>query len=1097
MLTLIEGGFTSLAHDELIKKIKYSLDGGRKAFLIVPEQQTLTAEKEMCDILPPSAALSFEVTNFTRFTNTAFRTLGGISGEYITSAKRSLVMWGVLTELSPLLSMTRGARIINPGTVAKAISAIGEMQSLGIKPEDVSETEKLLDGTDGRLKAKLLDLSLIYSLYKRKLGESYGDMTEDIIGLATKLYAMPDFLKNTDVYIEGFTSFTEPQLTLIEALVSIAPVTVSLVISKASREGFEFSEIRDTERRLVRIADRLGTEKKLLRPDAKNPKFNPIISEISELLWRIDGKIDNDSLQNDDSVRIFEANTPFDECDFVAADIKRRVMNGAKYRDFAIIARSTENYSGILDSALEKAGVSHYVSERKSILSFEAVKLIGAAYSAICRGFAMGDVMTYAKCGLTGITREECDLFELYVSKWRIEGDRFTDGMLWNMNPDGYTESGTDTAERLMVINGIKDKLITPLATFKDNTQAAVTVREQADALLDFLLEIGLEDSLYERARELSALGENEEAQQNLRLWQIICDSLDTVVDILGSTPADAESFFNQLSVVFADTAIGSIPSYVDEVSVGQADMIRLAGKRHVYLLGVNQGEFPMTVSDSSYFTDRDKRALSELGLAIAPDLEIKNARELYSFSRAFNLAEESVTLLYTVKTASLGAALPGEVIARISDITDKKITPRLICEIPTEDKIYSPIRALEEMGKASLEGKVAIRRALVDTEYRELVEVSEGNLDNGGVQIDEDALGIIIGKNIYLSQSKIDKYLRCPFKFFASSYLKLKETESAEINQLVVGNFIHSVLEGFFNTVIDEGKNAAELTIDERTALTEKCAEKYVRTSLGGGYNSARVDAIISRVARVAKPIIDGLCEEFANCRFTPAFCEMHIDSYTKDTPSSITYDSRDGKHKIIIDGYIDRVDTLKVGGDVYVRVVDYKTGIKKFSLSDIEKGENLQMLLYLKAIVETTEKAFRDRIGAEDGKEIIPAGIVYVKTSVADVTVDRPSDELALAEVKASFERLGASLDDDVSLSAMNPDFTPMQKSRKGDSSPETYTRGEWDTLGEQMREVILNITDEITGGKIGVAEGGAKSPFSPCADCQFRYLCRSSQS
>ena len=110
MLTLYEGGFTSLVHDEIMKKIARSVNAGKRVFLFVPEQQTLSAEAEACDILPPSAALTFEVTNFTRFTNTAFRALGGISGEYITSAKKALVMWGVLTELSPLLRISEQAR---------------------------------------------------------------------------------------------------------------------------------------------------------------------------------------------------------------------------------------------------------------------------------------------------------------------------------------------------------------------------------------------------------------------------------------------------------------------------------------------------------------------------------------------------------------------------------------------------------------------------------------------------------------------------------------------------------------------------------------------------------------------------------------------------------------------------------------------------------------------------------------------------------------------------------------------------------------------------------------------------------------------------
>ena len=57
--------------------------------------------------------------------------------------------------------------------------------------------------------------------------------------------------------------------------------------------------------------------------------------------------------------------------------------------------------------------------------------------------------------------------------------------------------------------------------------------------------------------------------------------------------------------------------------------------------------------------------------------------------------------------------------------------------------------------------------------------------------------------------------------------------------------------------------------------------------------------------------------------------------------------------ENEVIIDGYIDRLDAFRSGDDVYVRVIDYKTGIKNFSLDDIQAGENLQMLLYLASIM------------------------------------------------------------------------------------------------------------------------------------------------
>ena len=1099
MLILHEGGFTSVAHNELIKNIKQSISNGKRVFLIVPEQQTVTAEAEMCDIMPASAALSFEVTNFTRFTNTAFRALGGICGEYLTSAKKSLLMWGVLTELSPVLSMTNGRSGIGAGLVTRALSAIGELGCLGIKPAELAAIELKLDATEGRLKTKLRDLSLIYSMYKDKLSQKYSDMTEDIGNLSKKLKESPDYLDNTDVYIEGFTSFTEPQYALISAMISICPTTVSLAIKKAAKDSFEYTELVNTERRLISIADKSGAEKKLAKPDTHNQKFAPVLAEIAELLWRTDGVIDNDSVQilsnNTDTLRIFEAITPFDECDFVATDIKLRVLNGASFSDFAVIARNIDSYAGIIDTAFTKSGVPLFMSRREGINSFEAIKMICTAYSIIERGFRVGDVITYAKCGLSGITREECDLFELYVSKWKIDGSRFTDGVLWNMNPDGYKKMRDNAADKLIRINEIRTRLIEPLVKFADSARAAKTVREQAEALLDFLLDIKLEGALKERARELIESGEHEAAKKNLRLWEIICDALDVVVETLEDTPADAESFMNQLSVVFTDTAIGSIPANLDEVSAAGAEMARFVGKKHIYLLGVNRGEFPMTVSDNSYFSDRDKAALEKLGLAISPDLDVKNAREFYSFSRAFSFATDSVTLLYTSKTASLGAALPSEVISRISEITCQAVKPKIISALPLKDRLFSPESALEMLGTLNASEKAGVKRALSDTVYGDVLKISEGKLKNDDIVVDEKALGIIVGKNIYLSQSKIEKFLKCPFRFFSSTYLKLEENEGAEINQLVVGNFIHSVLENLFNKMIREGKSISELDEKERENLTLAASRKYISEELGDS-GSARTEVILERICRVARPIVDGLCDEFSSCRFTPVCCELHIDSFTEDTPNSIVYETDDKAHRIFIDGFIDRLDTYTDGNDVYVRVVDYKTGMKSFSLDDIKDGENLQMMLYLKAVVETDTAAFKQRIGAKPNANLIPAGIVYAKTSVADITIDKPSDELALAEVKASFERLGASLDDEKSLSAMNPNYMPVIKARNGTVAPMTYSIEDWERLGEEMKSVILGVTEDITEGRIPAKAKNKSSASAPCRDCQYKYLCRSAE-
>ena len=131
MLKIVKSAFASSGREKIYEEIKSLTSREERCILIVPEQQTVMAEGLLAKILPPSSALVFEVTNFTRLSNTTFRALGGISGEYCDAAKKSLLMWRTLTELSPVLRVTAGRKEINSGLVESSLRAVGEMQSLG------------------------------------------------------------------------------------------------------------------------------------------------------------------------------------------------------------------------------------------------------------------------------------------------------------------------------------------------------------------------------------------------------------------------------------------------------------------------------------------------------------------------------------------------------------------------------------------------------------------------------------------------------------------------------------------------------------------------------------------------------------------------------------------------------------------------------------------------------------------------------------------------------------------------------------------------------------------------------------------------------
>ena len=295
-------------------------------------------------------------------------------------------------------------------------------------------------------------------------------------------------------------------------------------------------------------------------------------------------------------------------------------MQGASYSDFAVIAGDVSKYAGILDVSAKGSGVPLFISKKRDASSFEAIKLIYTALSSVNSGFMREDVISHAKCGLSAITREECDTLEIYCEKWGISGRRFTDDTVWNMNPDGYTPfKNESTDKKLVEINRIRRTLIEPLSELSENLSSAVFVKDYAISLYSFIKSIDLYGKIRKRSDELLSLGEDELAEENERIYKAICDSLDTLVEVSGDTKTDIDGFTSQLKITFSAAAIAKIPSISDSVVAVSAGIARLAGKKHIYLIGVNRSEFPTPIGSDSYFTEKDKEELSALGLPFEP----------------------------------------------------------------------------------------------------------------------------------------------------------------------------------------------------------------------------------------------------------------------------------------------------------------------------------------------------------------------------------------------------------------------------------------------------------------------------------------------
>ena len=1090
MLTLLKGGFNSDLHSRIFGEIKKRTDLGKRTLLIVPEQQTVTAESAAAELLPPGSALCFEATNFTRFANSVFRALGGIAGEYCTRDRKRLIMWRTLSELSPFLTLTHGKEI-TAGIIDRACSAVSELESHGITPEELAEASTFdTVKKNARLGAKVDDLVKIATLYKSLLREKYQDTEDDLTEAVEKLRAHPEYLHDTEIFIDGFSSFTEPQYKVIALLFELCPVTVTLTLPRAERDAYEFTEIADTELRLIAVADRAGVDKKSLSADERYGSRPELICEAERLMFRSDGCVNSDC--DGGAIRIFEASTPYDETGFVAADIRRRVAAGASFCDFAVIARSIDGYRGIIDSALADYGVPHYLSCRRSVDSFEAVKLIYTAYSAVCGGFAREDVMTYAKCGLTGLCDSELDELEIYCESWQIDGRGFSADENWNMNPGGYSKKHSNDISALIRINEARRKLMAPLLDFATRVSDAKTVRDHAIALFSLLENLEVEKKLSERAEQFEKIGEHSSAHDTAKLFETVCNALDVVVSTVGEATCSAEAFLVMLRTVFSECSIGSIPSFLDEVTVGAADMLRVSNVKHVYLIGVNNGAFPATVNEGDYFTDRDKDALGAAGLSFRADTVRRAAKELFMFRRAFAAATETVTLLYSRMSSRRGAQKPSEVIGRLCELSAGRIKIEKTSEISPFDYIYTPETALERLGTVSAGEAEMIRDALEKRGYGRLAQISRIPTVNDSLSLSENLCQLIYDGDLALTQSRIDSYVSCPLAYFCKYELALEAKGRAELGANGIGTLVHAILENFFAEIKRRNLDIASLTEDDKKKMTADAARRYLDALFSEGtVGGARMQVLLSRLQRATRPVVDGLCRELSESGYKPVFFELRIKGGTPGSPEPVIIKS--DERRIFVYGTIDRVDAFVDEGDVYVRVVDYKTGAKVFSPGDLAEGKNLQMFLYLRSIVDTENPNFKVALGGTADSRLLPGGVIYTHTAISDATVTSQSPDAERTAIDEKQKRAGMILDDERSIGAMSREHLPLTFDRSGNisSTDRLYSLEGWQSISEVVEDSVRRVADGITHGRAEAPKKDRRD--SPCDYCDFKHLCR----
>lgn len=197
--------------------------------------------------------------------------------------------------------------------------------------------------------------------------------------------------------------------------------------------------------------------------------------------------------------------------------------------------------------------------------------------------------------------------------------------------------------------------------------------------------------------------------------------------------------------------------------------------------------------------------------------------------------------------------------------------------------------------------------------------------------------------------------------------------------------------------------------------SVLQKWVKQYVETFLGSlAEQTARFRYLFRRLTKMTLGILENVLDELRHSDFRPIDYELTFARDGALPPVRCA----DGDDAVFLSGTADRVDGYIKNRRLYVRVMDYKSGTKSFSLSDVWNGLNLQLIIYLFAIQDQGLARYREKLAAQLDS-IEPAGVLYIpaRDEAIDLEADE-QDEERLRVLRDKMLRRSGLVSDDLEL-------------------------------------------------------------------------------
>ena len=1082
---------------------------GRNFLIIVPDQFTMQTQKDLVMRSDRGGILNIDVLSFGRLSHRILEEVGTKEMPVLDDTGKSLVLQKIAADLKEQLP-AMGSLLHKQGYIHEVKSAISEFMQYGISTQDM---DKLIASAEkrGALAMKLRDLKTLYRGFQDYIRDHF-ITTEETLDVLRRSLVKSKILPDSVVVFDGFTGFTPIQNRLIQELMRVCEETIVTVTIGEEEDPYQM----DGEQKLFHLSKKtvadlvkLAAEAEVTRGEDVFVKGGPnrfaeapALCYLEQNLFRYQYE---PYTEKQHEIHMFEALSPREEVHQTALYIRKLIREeGLTYRDIAVVIGDLEGYASYVETEFGQLEIPCFLDRTRGIVLNPMIEYIKSALQLYIRDFSYDTVFHFLRSGMADISREEIDELENYVIRTGARGYRTYSRLFTRRTEEMQQGSGQEDTERaeetMERLNRIRQQFADTVEILHMAPWAKAG--EYVDHLYDFLEQNQVQQKLLNYQQQFEQEGDLAKAREYAQIYRLVMDLLDQIYGLLGEEEISLQEFADILDAGFGEITVGTIPQNVDRIVVGDMERTRLKQVKVLFFLGVNDGNIPKNASKGGIISDMDREFLIESGTEMAPSpRQQMYIQRLYLY---LNMTKPSERLyLSYAKVNSDGKGIrPSYLIDTV-----RKLFPQLAVEYPQNRSRLEQIEGRQEGARYLAEEL----REYVDGTLRE-EERQDFYLMYRAYEADpegrdrltaaafrrykESGLSRIVARALYGRQlensvSRLETYAACACRHFLQYGLSLQEREEFGFEVSDMGNVYHAVLENFAGKLAESGRTWWDFDENFATQAIKEAVEGYAAT-YGETvlYSSARNEYAITRMSRILTRTVLTLQQHLKQGSFQPDDYELSF-RFAEDL-DSIHVDLSE-EEKMHLQGRIDRIDVSEDAEHVYVKVIDYKSGNKKFDLAALYYGLQLQLVVYMNAAMELESRKHPD-------KEIVPAALLYYH--IDDPTIETPvelTQEQINEEILTKLRMNGVVNSDPAVVERLDrflqdkSKVIPVEKKKDGSFSARSgiLSREELHVVSAYVDTKIRQIGREILDGKIA-ANPYEKGNEEACTYCAYKKVC-----